>query len=332
MTEIGVAIVGAGLFAETHMAAYADMDNARVVAVVDVDARRATAAARLAGGVPWSTSIASLLERDDVDAVDICTPNFTHAELAIKVLQAGKHVLVEKPPALSLVDFDSMTAAADASGATLTVGLVLRHTPWARGLRAHIDDGVVGSPRVVRLSLQSGVIWPGGIRAWQRNRALSGGHVVHNGMHLIDLANWFLGETPVEVMARGFRVGPSVDDHWTLTIRYANDAVAVIEYSYTLPNPSALIVEAMVLGEAGISRFSSLDSPIAHTAHGDRPLFDFRGDSMSRELEEFVLSVQTGRAHGVEHAIVRSALATALKGQQSIDDGQPHLVEGVNHV
>jgi predicted dehydrogenase len=332
MNRVGVAIVGAGAFAELHMAAYAELDDAEVVAVVDIDPRRAAAAARVAGGVPWALSIDDVLQRPDVLAVDICTPNFTHAPLAVTALEAGKHVLVEKPPALSLADYDRMVDAAERSGATLNVGLVMRHTPWARSIRSEIDSGSVGAPRLVRIGLQSGVIWPGGTRAWQRNRALSGGHVVHNGMHLIDLAGWFLDDRPIEVMARGFRVGPTVDDHWTLTVRYASGAVAMIEYSYTLPDPDGLIVEATVLGDDGALRFSSLDSPIAHTARGDHPLFDFRGDSMKRELAEFVLSVRTGESHGVGHRVVRAALATALSGQRSVLDAQAHLVgEEVRH-
>ena len=108
--ELGMAVVGAGVAAGYHAQAIADAAGARLVAMARHDPAQA-GAAQAAFGVPCETSYESLLRRPDVDAVCLCTPSGQHAEQAIAAARAGKHVLVEKPMALTLADADAMVAA-----------------------------------------------------------------------------------------------------------------------------------------------------------------------------------------------------------------------------
>ena len=115
MAKVGIGIIGTGSIAGAHLRAYARYPElCRVVAVADIDRQRAQKFAAGAGdSVAAYGDYKELLRRDDIDAVSICTPPFAHAEIAVAALNAGKHVLVEKPMAASLAEADAMLAAAE---------------------------------------------------------------------------------------------------------------------------------------------------------------------------------------------------------------------------
>ncbi len=316
--DVTIALVGAGAFSEQHLAAISAADYVTVVAVVDRDLPRAQAMASRAGGAKAFEDLESALAEVPFDAVDICTPNFTHAPLALQALSAGKHVLVEKPPALSIVDFDRMVDTANRKDSVLQVGLVMRHMLWAAELRSQIRSAGPG-PFVLRLGVQAGVSWPGGRFGWQRDSLLSGGHVVHNGMHLIDLASWFLDSSPISATLRAY--GPSWpgDDHWTLTTLFEDGSLAVLEYSYTLPTPDGLVVDCLALGSGHAVVFASDSGTLYYGAAGIQPMFNLRGESMTRQLECFLARVRGAGYSDAGHlAEVRTALKLALDAQSSL--------------
>jgi predicted dehydrogenase len=312
---INVALVGAGAFAAEHARGYDSISDVAISCVIDTDAARARELARSLGGVPWHTDLDQALETERLQAVDICTPNASHYGLAKRCLTAGKHILVEKPPALSLQEFDDLATTALAHGVTVTTGLVMRHFPLARGLRRVVDAAAIGRPRHLSLSLRAGMTWPGAWRAWQRDDAVSGGHILHNGCHLFDLADWLIGEQPVRVYTRGYRVHApysGTDDHWTATVAFTGGSTATCAYSYTLPDPKAVQLEAFLLGDAGSVRYNSADGPRVMTGAGSSVLEDFRGDSMHRQLAEFATTVRSGQAAGAPWSAVRQALQLAV--------------------
>lgn len=322
---LGVAVVGAGAFAQSHVDAYEQIESAEVLAIVDLDAKRARQTARRSGGIFATSRLADVLKMSQVALVDICTPNSTHAQIAREVLESGRHVLTEKPIALKLNDADMLNEAARANDVSLTVGLVMRQFPLVRTLRQVIDRGDLGRPLVVALSLQGGLIWPGAWRAWQRNPAVSGGHVLHNGTHLVDLAQWFLSAPPTRVYGQAYRTNSpqsQVDDHWSLTIEFSNGAIATCEYSYSLPGNPDPIVEATIFGDRGVASFSSIDAPALFGSSGSRLVHEMRGDSMVRQLSD-VVEVARGALPAQDYAEIRRSLAVCIAGQRSIDEGRP---------
>ena len=145
MTDVlSVALIGAGVNAGTHMRTTVENPNSRLVAVMDVDADRASAAGEK-HSVRAYTDLDSVLADAEVEAVVISTPNCFHAAQAIASAEAGKHVLVEKPMALTVEDCDRMIAASDAAGKVLMVGQSLRHTPVNRKVKALIAEGAIGT-------------------------------------------------------------------------------------------------------------------------------------------------------------------------------------------
>jgi len=229
-SEIGFAILGTGMIAQYHAQAIAQTHGARLVAVSRADPTRATeAAARF--GVPCETSYEALLARDDVDAVCICTPSGLHAAQAIAAAQVGKHVLVEKPMALTLADADTLIATCHASGVVLGVALQRRTDPVFQSVRQAIAAGELG-----RLTLGAASVpyWrPQSYydsRAWRGTWALDGGGALMNqGIHLVDLLLWYMGDV-AEVRARADTLTHTieVEDSMAATLRFTSGALGSI--------------------------------------------------------------------------------------------------------
>lgn len=233
---IGFAILGPGMVADYHaqaIKANADL-GARLVAVGHYHSNRfADIGAKYQ--VPC-LSQAELLARPDVDVLCICTPSGQHAAQAIAAAQAGKHVLVEKPMALSLKDADAMITACEQAGVELGVVFQRRTELHFERVRRAIQAGDLGD-------LTLGVITIPYFRPqayfeqaeWRGTWALDGGGVLMNqGIHLVDLLVWFMGD-PVQVQAHAPTLGREIEVEDTLvaTLRFNNGALATITATTT---------------------------------------------------------------------------------------------------
>lgn len=231
--RIGIVIVGVGFIAGAHIAAIAATPGARLVGVVDADANRATAFSYTHGSVRWAADLAEALEWPDCDAVIICTPNFTHASLVQTAIDSGKHVLVEKPLATTVADAEAMVAAAAVRRVVLMAAHTHRFYDYGRTVRRLIDDGAIGRPEFGRLSILGDWIWPDW-GAWMIDATKSGGHALHNGVHLLDLMAWWFAADPVAVRARGRKVASAeldIYDYLEMTMIFDTGATAVCEMS-----------------------------------------------------------------------------------------------------
>jgi UDP-N-acetyl-2-amino-2-deoxyglucuronate dehydrogenase len=210
---IGVGIVGTGGIARAHAEAYTRFaDRCRLVAVADLEAGRAEAFARgQAGAVEGFSRAEDVLARRDVDLVSICTPPFTHASLAVAALQAGKHVLVEKPMATSLQECDAMLAAARSCGRSLGVVHQNRFRPEFARCRALLDAGLLGPLDLIGVHC---LWWRGAeyYRLWWRGtwEKEGGGALLNHAVHFVDLMVWLAG-LPLEVCGLAARRAHDVE-------------------------------------------------------------------------------------------------------------------------
>jgi UDP-N-acetyl-2-amino-2-deoxyglucuronate dehydrogenase len=233
---VGFAILGAGMVADYHrqaIAANADL-GARLVALGHYNpARFAEISAEF--GVPC-VGQEDLLADTAVDVVCICTPSGQHAAQAIAAAHAGKHVLVEKPMALSLADADATIAACDRAGVKLGVVLQRRTEPLFQRIHRAVQAGDLGE-------LTLGVVTMPYHRSqayydqaeWRGTWALDGGGVLMNqGIHLVDLLVWTMGD-PVHVQAHADTLHRDIEVEDTLaaTLRFANGALATITATTT---------------------------------------------------------------------------------------------------
>jgi UDP-N-acetyl-2-amino-2-deoxyglucuronate dehydrogenase len=228
----GIAIIGTGGIAEAHIFAYQkEAERARIVALVDVEQSRAQAAAERCGAQIICSDFQEVLKLEDVEAVSICTPPYTHVEIACAALRAGKHVLCEKPVAPTLAGLDQINEAQKTSGRVFAGVFQLRFGRGAQQLRLLLDEGRFGRLHLgVAETLwfrddnyYSSVPWRG---KWQTE---AGGATVSQAIHLIDLLLWYLGE-PVSVFAEAgvFRTPTEADDVSAAVVRFRSGAIGQI--------------------------------------------------------------------------------------------------------
>jgi predicted dehydrogenase len=232
--SLNIAIVGTGSVADYHVTAINHTPGAHLAAVVHYDpAQFAKIAARF--GVPC-ISFEDALNRADIHALSLCTPSGLHAEHTIAAAGAGKHVMVEKPMALTPTDADAMIDACERAGVILAVMLQRRGEVLFQTMHQAITAGDLGG---VRLGLVSLPYFRGDAyyqqAAWRGTWQLDGGGVLMNqGIHLVDLLLWYLGE-PVQVYASAGTLERSIDVEDTLAavLEFVSGARATITATTT---------------------------------------------------------------------------------------------------
>ena len=206
MQELKVALIGFGGIARAHYAGYRILEEKQVpisiVAVCDCDPaqferavpiNRATEQARLPSHIHTYTDIDSLLSNEDFDMADICLPSYLHKEFSVKMLRAGKHVLCEKPMALSFKDCEEMIAASRESGKKLMIAQCLRFAPEYLYLKKAIDENTFGRLKRIEMNrLCAHPMW--GFENWFTYTEKSGGCILDMHIHDVDMARFLFGE------------------------------------------------------------------------------------------------------------------------------------------
>ncbi|MES2707027.1 MAG: Gfo/Idh/MocA family oxidoreductase [Verrucomicrobiota bacterium] len=213
-------LIGCGVFGRFCLEQFSRMGNVRCVAVADTDESlaRKTAAEH---GTDWCATPRDLLARPDVDLVHLATPPFTHGELACAALTAGKHVLCEKPLAVSMADAQRMTALAGEKNLILAVNLMMRYNPLCRAVKALVDSGHLGRPLHAAFvnAAQDETLTPA---HWFWDRTKSGGIFIEHGVHFFDLFEWWFGTGEVLSAVQLKRPGTDIVDQVQCAVRYGN--------------------------------------------------------------------------------------------------------------
>ena len=228
---MNVAIVGCGLVGGKRARA---LGGARLVACADVQRDRAETLARTTPGATASDDWRATVARADVDLVIVATMNNALTPVTRAAIEAGKHVLVEKPAALKAAQIDDAIEAAEAAGVRVRVGFNHRYHPALRKARELFDNGALGPMMFVRGRYGHGGR-PGYEKEWRANPALSGGgELIDQGVHVIDLARWFLGDfTRVQGCAHTYYWPMPVDDNAFLLMHTATGQAAMLHVSCT---------------------------------------------------------------------------------------------------
>jgi predicted dehydrogenase len=256
---IDVAIVGAGFMGQTHAGAWSAMaGRARVVVVSSRSHERAARVAALCGAES-TDDLYGPLERPHVDVVDICLPTPQHREAAERAFAAGKHVLLEKPIALTLEDAEAIVAAGERAGKLLAVGLVLRFWPEYVELRRIAASGELGRPlaaSALRLSP------PPGWNDWMIDQARSGGVCVDLMVHDFDAVAAVLGLAR-RVSARAVRSGPYDAPQHCVAVVEHEGGEANVEGGLMQPASYPFSSNLRVLCEGGVLEYPFSAAPAA---------------------------------------------------------------------
>ena len=283
-----LALVGYGWIADLHCRA-ARAAGWEVVGVAGHDAQRARAFARAHDIADSTSDWQSLSAADGVDAVVVATPNFLHCEQTMHALGNGKHVLVEKPMAITVAEGEAMVEAATSAGRVLAVGHMWRYRDEVIALRGRIAIGEFG--RVVRTH-GYGIHAGWGPRGWFTDRALAGGGaLIDMGIHAIDTARFLLGDPqPVRVVGSlGSAYGEyGVDDDGVVLIDWECGVRSVVECGWWQPRLGGVEADTEVLGTGGAARIWPDMPPVpADYEHCSVPMY-------ARQLDDFRQACATG--------------------------------------
>lgn len=275
--ELGVAVIGYSFMGKAHSHAwrnvpafFPDVPRARQQVLVGRDPAAVKVAAERYGWADTATDWRDVLTRDDVDVVDVCTPGHLHAEIALAALEAGKHVLVEKPLANTVADAEALVAAAARAaerGVVTMTGFNYRRVPALALARQLVAEGRIGTVRQVRACyLQDWLVDEQAPMTWRLRKEEAGSGVLGDlGSHVVDQLHHLLGERVVSASGhlRTFvaeRPGPdgpepvTVDDAAWATLETASGVVASVEVSRVAAGrKNGLVIE--VFGSEGSLSF-----------------------------------------------------------------------------
>ena len=247
MRVLRIAVAGAGIMGKLHAKALADCDVTELAGIIDILADRGEELAR-SYGVPAYRGITEALENDDIDAYVVAVPDALHVDITLKILDAGRHVLLEKPMAHSLSAAMEIYRAARTGPGRLTVAHILRHDTRFAGARAAVEDGQIGEVVHVR-----GHRFVGSFVAEANNGRSP--LWLYQGVHDVDLAQWITGHPISEVQALASRghlekMGVEGVDAAFVNYRLANGALGALHYSWVLPEgmPAGLYAAFEVTG------------------------------------------------------------------------------------
>jgi predicted dehydrogenase len=235
---LGVGIRGAGQVAYEHARAIAANPHLRLASVASRRRERSEALARAMGpaqgpGPRVYDRYEEMLEDPAVDIVSICMPNHLHAREAMAAFAAGKHLILEKPPAITWEELAELRAAARAAATRSVVSFVSRWHPMVRNLRAVLDRGAIGDIYYTEVDYWHGIKPTFASYEWIRRREFAGGAMITGGCHAADLARYLKGAEAAEVSA--YRCGTRADFDYPTTlvaaVRFADGTVGKLSAS-----------------------------------------------------------------------------------------------------
>jgi len=305
----GIGILGTGRVSRDHAYAVAHVPNVALVAAADPDEGRCRV---FAGkhGCDGHTNHAELLARDDVDLVLAGVPHGMHGELVVEALEAGKHVLVEKPMAITLEECDAMVAAAERNGVRLMVGHTQRFFPANVAVKRLIDEGKIGDPVMVQQWWHK----PFGLAGrppWMLDRAQGGGMWLMNGAHMLDILLWFVPSPLVSVkgMVTSKIVEQQADDSVLAFFEFENGVCATLAHSGCKrpePPPAEQYLTTETVGTEGTAGLVSYEGHgWINTDGEDVPVRPARDQDRVREVAAF-LNREAGKPE--DAPIAQSAL------------------------
>ena len=256
---IRLGMIGAGVISRRlHVPALSQCPGVEITGAADTDSM----AARELGAPDYFTDFRKMLQRDQIDAVVIACPNHLHAEVAIECLEAGKHVLCEKPLAMNAAETERMLRAAEESKCVHMVAFTYSFCPAARYLKHLIDDGRLGQILQVRGSYLTSLAPH--LLGWRSTKEFAGSGVLGDiGSHLIHLMRWFGGDIEeVTAWQRKFRTDPAsdVEDWMAFLAKLPSGAVGTMEISRICAGRGADTTEEQtieVYGTSGSAIFST---------------------------------------------------------------------------
>lgn len=305
MKKLKVAIIGFGGIARSHYAGYLSLAEkdapVELVAVLDKNPEQLTRQIkintsneeiRLPESMHTYTDLEELIATEEFDVADICLPTYLHKEFAVRLLHAGKHVLCEKPMALSSSECAEMLEAERESGKRLMIGQCLRFGPAYQYLKACIEDGRFGKLKNLTMNrLSAAPIW--GYENWFMNTERSGGCILDMHIHDVDMARFLLGEPQaVSTVATDGTVRWETQN----TRLFYPDLTVVINGSWGETRGTPFVGDFRAVFERATVMRLPTENVIVYYENGTNEIPEMSEEaSITREIEFFAWTILEGR-------------------------------------
>jgi predicted dehydrogenase len=316
--DVAIGIAGAGRIAEhIHFRVLAGLANVRVTAIAEPSAVRAAIAARHFPRAEIMPDVNTMLAKCVIDALVVCSPPATHADAARAALEAGTHVYVEKPVAVTSHDARELVALAQTSGRVAMAGFNYRRHPLIERLRLELRSGRIGRPVMMRSVFSVAHSTAAG---WQSSPATGGGALLELGSHHFDLARFLFDDEVADIAAR-------------VWARHLEGDTASVDFRMTggVHGTSVFAIGAAdddrieILGERGIARLDRMRGELVYGAPG----FEYgRRHTLVRELHAMGGALQRMVGPLAEPSYER-ALVAFIDAVRTGEAVRPDLVDGL---
>jgi UDP-N-acetylglucosamine 3-dehydrogenase len=276
MTKIGVAVIGTGQWGKNHARVYKELPSTELIAVCDVNAERAKAMAAQYGVKAYSDST-EMLKDKEIQAVNVCTWSTILYQEAKKALNAGKHVLVEKPMSTTPDQARQLVQTAQENDLHLTVGFLMRFIPGLQHIRQAVENQKIGE--LVSITTKRVSQWP--------ERIGDVGVVKDTAIHDIDVVRYISQQDPISVYAKmGSKRIQKFEDYAQIMLTYENGETAFIESNWLTPYKTRTLIAT---GTEAIMRldYNTQDLTIEEKNQTIQPRLAFQ-EPLKAELQHFV--------------------------------------------
>lgn len=340
--QLRVGLIGGGAIAAPHLQAYIDNPHVADVYVADISEEACDKLANRFGIIKKTfTDYQELLADESVDVADVCLPHYLHHSATLAALEAGKDVIVEKPPALSLEDFDEMVRASEAAGRKLFVALSQRMFPAHRKAKELLEAGEIGRPFLATITVVGNEMarlndpdsWKGD---WEK---AGGGVMFDTGFHAVYMLQYFFGPATAAtaVTKRLVAIAENkADDTSAAILELPNDVLGTITVTHAATG-NRWEEERRIVGTEGtllIRDDPEDEMPLVVMKDGDffpikvhRPL-QVHWWGIARTLDQFIDCIINDIAPEITLQEAKSALATMLAIYQSGRDEQKVQIAG----
>lgn len=333
--KIGVALIGCGGIAHPHLAGWqAASDLCEVRALADPNPNALAALQAKASGATTYADYTELLQRDDIQVVEILTPPGAHYPNALDAIEAGKDLLIIKPFTVELSHADELIARTKAKGVRLMAGQPMRFDAHLIKARECIQQGRIGRPTRFYARGFMRQEWLRKATHWFSNLALSGGITIENIVHQTDAMAWMGGPVQsVYGLAGAFHTadwpgGGLPDDQISFLMHFASGAIGVVEGGTAQPTGMQASMFEVVGTEGGITfeRGGMTIGRGVKESDGYAERYEFRNNSVNDMLRAFLEAVRDGKAVPVAAEEGRYAVELCWAALQSARTGHPVVV------
>ena len=278
MIKLKIAVIGCGSWGRNHVRVYSDLNNVKLSAVADTNVEISRSIGEKYN-VKWYTDPIDVLDVPEIDAVSICTPTVTHAEIAMRAIEKGKHVLVEKPMTNTIDEAHQIIKAAEMKGVHLSVGFVERFNPAVREAMNIVSRGDIGdvilthTRRVSRRPMRIGDV----------------GVIKDLAIHDIDVINHLFEGSATGVFASAGSIAHSFEDYANILICFEKERSAFVETNWLTPRK---VRQLIITGTEGIVEVEYINQEL-RVENNDRLYQPYlhQEEPLKMELRSFAQSI-----------------------------------------